>query len=172
VTTRPATPLVRTRTETPFGRLTLVASEAGLRAVLWPDDRPSRVRLAGDVHDLDAAEDPVLAAAAEQLDAYAGGERSGFDLPLDLAGTPFQRAVWAGLGALPYGTTCTYGELAARVATPVAVRAVAGAVGRNPVSIVLPCHRVLGSDGRLTGFAGGLDVKRRLLDHERAHARP
>lgn len=154
--------------DTPFGRLTLVASDAGLRAILWPDDRPGRVALPDELDD-DPGH-PVLAAAAEQLDEYAAGERRTFDLPFDLHGTAFQQRVWHGLAGIPYGAMWSYAELAGRVATPSSVRAVAAAVGRNPISILVPCHRVVGSDGGLTGFAGGLDVKRRLLDHERAHA--
>lgn len=160
--------LARTRHDTPFGTLTLLASPAGLRAVLWPDERPGRVPLPHPVDD--DTDDPVLAAAAEQLDEYAAGRRRSFDLPLDLHGTDLQRRVWERLTEIPYGRTCTYAEHARRIGRPAAVRAVAAAIGRNPLSIVLPCHRVVGSDGRLTGFAGGLDVKRRLLDHEQGAA--
>lgn len=156
--------LVRIRHTTPFGELTLVASDAGLRAVLWPVERDGRVRLPPGIGD--DADHPVLRASIEQLDQYVAGQRRGFDLPLDLHGTDLQRLVWEGLAGIPYGATRTYGEHAAQVGRPSAIRAVAAAIGRNPVSIVLPCHRVVGSDGGLTGFAGGLEAKRALLDHE------
>lgn len=156
--------LVTTRHPTPFGELTLVASSAGLRAVLWPVEREGRVRLPEEVRE--DPDDELLLTAARQLDEYAAGRRRSFDLPLDLHGTELQRATWERLADIPFGETCTYGEHAARIGRPQAVRAVAAAIGRNPVSIVLPCHRVLGSDGSLTGFAGGLDTKRLLLDHE------
>lgn len=157
--------LSRTRHDTPFGTLTLLASPHGLRAVLWPDERDGRVRLPDDV--LDDPGDPTLVATVEQLDQYVAGQRRTFDVPLDLHGTELQRRTWERLADIPYGATCTYGEHAACVERPRAVRAVAAAIGRNPLSIVLPCHRVVGSDGSLTGFAGGLEVKRRLLVHER-----
>ena len=105
--------------------------------------------------------------AIRQLDEYFAGARRSFDLPLALEGTPFQRRVWQALAGIPYGETIDYGELARRVGRPGAARAVGGANARNPVSIVLPCHRVVGAGGRLTGYAGGLDVKRGLLEHER-----
>lgn len=161
-------PFVSCTHDTPFGTLTVVASAAGLRALLWPDEREGRVRLPEGVD-----EDPrhaVLERTIAQLDEYAAGERRTFDLPLDLHGTELQRLTWKRLAEIPYGETCTYGEHATRVGRPSAVRAVAAAIGRNPLSIVLPCHRVVGSDGSLTGFAGGLGVKRRLLDHERGRA--
>lgn len=109
----------------------------------------------------------ALADAAAQLAAYVAGTRQSFDLPLDLTGTPFQRRVWHALLAIPYGETVTYRDLACDLGRPGGAQAVGGAVARNPVSIVVPCHRVLGSDGSLTGYAWGLHVKRWLLDHER-----
>ena len=156
--------LTRTTHQTPFGDLTLVASAAGLRAVLWPVERDRRVPLPAEMDE--DADHPILVAAIEQLDEYATGVRRSFELPLDLHGTELQRLTWERLADIPYGETSTYAEHAARVGRPSAVRAVATAIGRNPLSIVLPCHRVLGSDGSLTGFAGGVDTKRRLLDHE------
>jgi methylated-DNA-[protein]-cysteine S-methyltransferase len=108
-----------------------------------------------------------LADATAQLTEYVGGARQSFDLPLDLAGTPFQRRVWAALLAIPYGETTTYRDLARDLGQPGGAQAVGGAVARNPVSIIVPCHRVLGSDGSLTGYAWGVHVKRWLLDHER-----
>jgi methylated-DNA-[protein]-cysteine S-methyltransferase len=106
---------------------------------------------------------------AEQLSAYFSGTRSAFDLPLRLEGTEFQRRVWAQLQAIPYGETISYGDLAGRVGSPGAARACGLANGRNPVSIIVPCHRVIGANGQLTGYGGGLDRKTWLLDHEAAH---
>ena len=157
-----STGLVRTEMPSPLGMLTLVGSDAGLRAVVWPGDRVGRVPL-GPTDEGDA---PVLAETRRQLDEYFAGDRRQFDLPLDLVGSEFQVAVWRSLADIPYGTTATYGEQAARLGKPAAVRAVGAANGRNPVSIVLPCHRVVGADGSLTGFAGGHAAQRWLLDHE------
>lgn len=153
----------------PVGELTLVATIHGLRAVLWPDDE-DRVKLPDAMH-----EDPtcdVLVDAKRQIGEYFAGQRTSFDLPLDLRGTEFQRAAWMALADIPFGTTASYGEQAARIGRPTAVRAVGAANGRNPVSIVLPCHRVVGSNGSLTGFAGGLNSKRLLLQHEGALGEP
>ncbi len=150
--------------ESPVGTLMLVAGAAGLRAVLWPDDDAARVGLALTTAPRGSA--PVLAQAARQLDEYFAGHRAGFDLPLELYGTAFQRATWRALAEIPYGETRTYAEQAARLGRPRAARAVGAANARNPLSIVLPCHRVVGSDGRLRGFAGGPEVKASLLAHE------
>ena len=142
---------------TPLGPFELIASDAGL----------TRARFAG--HAAPAPEpDGPLADAAAQLEAYFAGDLQAFDVALDLGGTPFQRAVWDALRAIPYGETTTYRELAAQLGRPAAVRAVGAAVGRTPVPVVVPCHRVLGSDGSLTGYVGGLERKRALLDLERA----
>jgi methylated-DNA-[protein]-cysteine S-methyltransferase len=149
----------------PVGRLTLVASDEGLSAVLWEDDRPGRVPLS--IAGEDRAH-PVLVDAERQLGEYFAGKRTRFELPLDVVGTPFQRQVWDVLRTIPFGETRSYAEIAARIGRPRAVRAVGAANGRNPLSIVAPCHRVIGSSGELTGFAGGLDVKARLLAFERA----
>jgi methylated-DNA-[protein]-cysteine S-methyltransferase len=152
------------RVATPIGTLTLVAGDAGLRAVLWPGE-------ASPAGAAEAPDDAVLAAAAEQIRAWFAGERTAFDLPLDLgAATAFQRREWLALAEIPYGETRSYGEQARRLGVPRAARAVGAANGRNPLSIVLPCHRLVGADGALTGFSGGLDVKRALLDHEAATA--
>lgn len=110
--------------------------------------------------------------AREQLDAYFAGSLTQFDIPIAPRGTAFQEAVWKALLAIPYGTTATYAEIARRLGKPAAVRAVGAANGRNPISIVIPCHRVVGSGGSLVGYAGGLDRKRRLLDLERGGAAP
>ncbi len=114
--------------------------------------------------------DGVLAEARAQLTAYFAGERTDFDLPLDPAGTPFQRRVWESLRTIPYASTRSYGELAAQIGQPSASRAVGLANGRNPISIIVPCHRVIGANGTLTGYGGGLERKRVLLDLERGAA--
>ena len=114
---------------------------------------------------------PILRAAAQQLHEYFSGQRQSFDLPLQPAwGTPFQRAVWQALQRIPYGRTSTYGDIARDIGNPKAVRAVGAAIGQNPHSIIVPCHRVVGANGSLTGFAGGLDRKQHLLHHEATHA--
>jgi len=151
----------------PVGRLTLVANDEGLAAVLWENDRPGRVKLNIEAED---AGHPVLIEAERQIQEYFAGRRTAFALPLDVAGTPFQRAVWNALLTIPFGQTRTYGEIARQIGSPAAVRAVGAANGRNPVSIVAPCHRVIGANGKLTGFAGGLEAKARLLALEQARA--
>jgi methylated-DNA-[protein]-cysteine S-methyltransferase len=147
----------------PVGRLTLVASDAGLRAILWENDRPGRVPLGTSA---DEPDHPVLGGARRQLDDYFAGQRRVFDLPLDPVGTPFQQRVWTALGRIPFGHTRTYGAIAADLGDPKCVRAVGAANGRNPISIVVPCHRVIGASGSLTGYAGGVEAKRRLLGLE------
>ena len=112
--------------------------------------------------------DPLLLEAAGQLSAYFAGERREFDLPLAPRGTPFQREVWAAVAAVPYGETATYAQIAAAVGRPSACRAVGAANGRNPVPVIVPCHRIIGAAGALTGYGGGLDRKRSLLDLEAA----
>ncbi len=160
-------PLWQARIASPFGELRLVTSQRGLRAILWPVDH-LRVPLTSAPIDVDAAENEVLASAAAQLQEYFSGARRVFDLALDPVGTDFQVAAWRALGDIPFGTTVSYSEHAARLGKPSAVRAVGAANGRNPISIVLPCHRVIGRDGSLTGFAAGLDAKAWLLRHEGA----
>jgi methylated-DNA-[protein]-cysteine S-methyltransferase len=149
----------------PVGKLTLVATSEGLAAILWENDRPGRVRLTIDARD---DRHPVLLEAERQLGEYFGGRRKTFALTLDLAGTAFQRKVWNALLTIPFGETRSYAQIARQIGSPSAVRAVGAANGRNPVSIVAPCHRVIGSTGKLTGFAGGLDVKAQLLSLEGA----
>jgi methylated-DNA-[protein]-cysteine S-methyltransferase len=146
--------------DSPVGRLTLVATDDGLAGILWENDRPRRVRLNVEAED---NSHPVLIEAERQLREYFAGDRKAFALPLDLAGTEFQRKVWSALLTIPFGETRSYGQIARQIGQPGAVRAVGAANGRNPVSIVAPCHRVIGATGKLTGFAGGLDVKARLL---------
>jgi methylated-DNA-[protein]-cysteine S-methyltransferase len=148
----------------PVGELTLVADDRGLAAILWEDDRPGRVRLGALA---EKADHPVLLETERQLGEYFAGERRTFDVPLSFAGTDFQKRVWAALLAIPFGETRSYGEIAHQLGTPGASRAVGAANGRNPISIIAPCHRVVGSNGKLTGFAGGLDAKAFLLDLER-----
>ncbi|WP_176590946.1 methylated-DNA--[protein]-cysteine S-methyltransferase [Sphingobium sp. EM0848] len=147
----------------PVGKLTLVASENGLAAVLWENDDPRRVRLEPRV---EGGEHPVLDGARRQLGEYFAGQRTAFDLPLDFKGTDFQRRVWAALLTIPFGETRSYADIAAQIGKPSACRAVGAANGRNPISIIAPCHRVVGANGALTGFAGGLKAKRYLLGLE------
>jgi methylated-DNA-[protein]-cysteine S-methyltransferase len=152
----------------PVGRLKLVATDDGLAAVLWEHDSPRRVRLNVDRED---PVHPVLVEAERQLAEYFAGQRQAFTLKLDVTGTPFQRKVWNALLTIPFGETRSYGEIAAQVGSPEARRAVGAANGRNPVSIVAPCHRVIGASGQLTGFAGGLEAKALLLTLEAAGKR-
>jgi methylated-DNA-[protein]-cysteine S-methyltransferase len=158
---------VHTTMDSPVGVLTVVATDDGIRAILWPDDDPARVP-AGE--STGAADHPVLAAAVTQLAEYFAGERKDFDLPLDPVGTRFQQQAWTALREIPYGETVSYGEQAERLGDKNKARAVGAANGKNPISIVVPCHRVIGSSGSLTGFAGGLDAKNWLLDHERRNS--
>ncbi|WP_294391954.1 methylated-DNA--[protein]-cysteine S-methyltransferase [uncultured Sphingomonas sp.] len=156
--------LARTVIDSPVGRLTLVAGDEGLVAVLWPDDDPARVPLPSST---ERADHPVLVESARQLADYFVGRRESFTIALDFRGTLFQVAVWRALLDIPFGETRTYADVARRIGRPDAVRAVGAANGRNPISIIAPCHRVVGSGGALTGFAGGLAAKRVLLDLER-----
>lgn len=156
-------PLAYKTMPSPVGTLTLITSDTGLAAILWEDDRPGRVR-PGAIEE--HADHPVLIQTETQLRDYFAGERTRFDLPLDPVGTAFQKRVWEALLTIPFGKTRTYGEIARAIGSPNAVRAVGGANGRNPLSIVAPCHRVIGGNGALTGFAGGLKAKRYLLAHE------
>lgn len=160
---------VQSRTATPMGDVRLAASARGLVGLWFDGQRHLPAQLDGpgawpadDAH-------PVLRAAASQIREYLDGTRMRFDLPLDLSGgTPFQQAVWRALLAIPRGSTTSYGAIARALGNPAAVRAVGAAVGRNPVSVAVPCHRVLGSTGGLTGYAGGLHRKTALLRLEAA----
>jgi methylated-DNA-[protein]-cysteine S-methyltransferase len=156
------------RIPSPVGRLTLVATDAGLAAILWENDRLERVRLDLSAEDSDH---PVLIEAERQLEEYFAGRRTRFALALDPSGTAFQRRVWDALLTIPFGETRSYADIARQIGNPSAARAVGAANGRNPLSIVAPCHRVIGSNGALTGFAGGLDVKARLLAFEGSYGR-
>lgn len=144
----------------PVGELTLVARGNALAAVLWENERENRVRL-GPLHRDD--QHPLLQETARQLAAYFARERQTFELPLDFSGTAFQREVWAALLTIPFGETRSYAQIAQQIGRPQAVRAVGAANGRNPISIIAPCHRVIGASGSLTGFAGGLPAKQLLL---------
>jgi methylated-DNA-[protein]-cysteine S-methyltransferase len=146
--------------KSPVGQLTLVGSDQGLAAVLWEDDDPSRVRLP-DVHE--DADHPLLLQAQQQLEEYFAGKRRKFTVALDPAGTDFQNQVWNALRTIPFGETRSYGQIAEQIGRHKAVRAVGAANGANPLSIIVPCHRVIGANGKLTGFAGGLKIKARLL---------
>jgi methylated-DNA-[protein]-cysteine S-methyltransferase len=149
----------------PVGELKLLASADGLAAILWESDSPARVR-----RNVVATEDrnPILVETTRQLAEYFAGRRTAFDLPLDFAGTEFQAKVWRALLTIPFGETRTYADIARQIGHPAAVRAVGAANGRNPISIVAPCHRVIGANGELTGFAGGLAAKAFLLRLEGA----
>ncbi|OJT97199.1 MAG: hypothetical protein BGN82_02315 [Alphaproteobacteria bacterium 65-7] len=152
----------------PVGRLTLVAGERGLAAILWEKDDPKRVRL--NIVKQDPGH-PVLRETERQLGEYFAGKRTSFTVPLDFRGTDFQKQVWRALLTIPFGQTRSYAQIARQVNNPKAVRAVGAANGRNPISIIAPCHRVIGASGKLTGFAGGLKAKARLLALEAAYLR-
>jgi methylated-DNA-[protein]-cysteine S-methyltransferase len=143
-----------------LGKLKLVASAGSLVAVLWEEEHPNRVKL--DIAKLDRRH-PILLETERQLGEYFAGARTRFELPLELRGTAFQKRVWRALTEIPFGKTRTYFEMAKTIGAPKACRAVGAANGKNPLSIVIPCHRVIGADGTLTGFAGGLERKATLL---------
>ena len=149
----------------PVGALRLIASDSALVAVLWANEPPGRVPT--EASEADAAH-PILAETERQLAEYFAGTRRAFDLPLEFRGTAFQRRVWTALLSIPFGETRSYGEIARQLGDAGASRAVGAANGRNPISIIAPCHRVIGQSGRLTGFAGGIENKAFLLDLERA----
>ncbi|NIF70823.1 MULTISPECIES: methylated-DNA--[protein]-cysteine S-methyltransferase [Burkholderia] len=148
------------RIPSPVGELTLVARDDKLVAILWENDRPTRVKL-GPMRDDD--EHPVLVETARQLREYFAGQRTDFALDIEFHGTEFQKRVWNALLTIPFGETRSYRDIAVQVGNHKATRAVGAANGRNPLSIVAPCHRVIGTSGDLTGFAGGKDKKAALL---------
>lgn len=152
--------------ESPLGPLTLRGDRHGLAGLRFPESGAPADATGAVPKDAADHDSEAVAVAVRQLDEYFGGSRRRFDLGLHLAGTPFQRAVWERLLTIPYGTTVSYSALAADLGRSSAVRAVAAAVGRTPVPILVPCHRVVASDGGLTGYLGGLDRKRALLDLE------
>jgi methylated-DNA-[protein]-cysteine S-methyltransferase len=151
----------------PIGNLKLVASDKGLVAILWQTDSPRRVRLTDLVEN---PEHPVLLRTEQELNEYFSAKRDAFTVPLDMRGTTFQKQVWEALLGIPFGETRTYGQLANQLNNPRATRAVGAANGRNPIAIIVPCHRVIGFSGKLTGFAGGLDAKAHLLKLEGSDA--
>lgn len=150
--------------DSPVGRLRLIANEKALVAVLWENEQLKRIQLAELMVE---PEHPVLLQVRQQLEEYFEGNRQRFDIPLDFAGTEFQKLVWTELLKIPYGQTRSYGQIAQAIGRPKAMRAVGAANGRNPISIIAPCHRVIGASGALTGFAGGLDNKTILLNLEK-----
>lgn len=152
----------------PLGDLTIIVSVRGVRALLWEVEKAGRVR----VGDAVPAAHEVIEEARRQLADYFSGSRVAFDLPLDPVGTDFQQRAWQALREIPYGETISYGTQARRLGDVGLARAVGAANGRNPISIIVPCHRVIGSSGSMTGYAAGIDAKRFLLDHERAVAHP
>ena len=148
----------------PIGPLFLVADDEGLREVRFASERRAHSPEQGWLHS-----PQKLAEVRRQLEAYFAGERHTFDLPLTPQGTPFQQMVWQALTTIPFAMTTSYGRLSQQIRRPTASRAVGAANGRNPIPIIIPCHRVIGSNGKLTGFAGGLAAKQWLLEHELAH---
>ncbi len=149
---------------TPVGNLRIVVTDAAVVAILWEKERTGRVKLA---RATPRPNHPLLREAERQLREYFTGRRTEFDLPLAPEGTAFQKRAWKALRRIPFGETRSYADQAKRIGSPKACRAVGAANGRNPISIVVPCHRVIGSDGSLTGFAGGENVKRTLLELEK-----
>jgi len=145
---------------TVLGKLKLIASDKGLAAILWENDKPDRVRLENPIED---KKHPILLQTERELSEYLAGKRKTFSVKFDPAGTPFQSKVWEALEKIPFGETCSYAAIAKKIGNVKAVRAVGAAIGRNPISVMVPCHRVIGSSGDLTGFAGGLDTKKFLL---------
>jgi methylated-DNA-[protein]-cysteine S-methyltransferase len=158
------TEILTSTIESPIGPLTLVALDGVLTNVSMHEQRHGSPLLDAAIRD-----DAWFKDVADQLDAYFAGELTSFDLEMNMLGTPFQQKVWSRLCEIPYGETISYGELARRVGNPRASRAVGLANGRNPVALIVPCHRVIGADGSLTGYGGGLERKTWLLDHERKH---
>lgn len=143
----------------PFGELVLFASDNGICGCFFAHRVPEELIIPENAS-------PFLDQAEEQLTEYFSGDRQSFDLKLDTSGTEFQKSVWDSLRRIPFGYTKSYGDIAEEIGNPKAVRAVGLANGANPVSVIVPCHRVIGADGTLTGFGGGLDMKRKLLEHE------
>lgn len=148
----------------PVGQLKLVATETALVAVLWENENPNRVRLAELIENV---QHPILLETQKQLNEYFEGQRQVFDLPLDFEGTEFQQKVWQALLTIPFGETRSYKQIAEQIGNVKAVRAVGAANGKNPISIITPCHRVVGANGKLVGFAGGLENKVILLKIEK-----
>lgn len=152
--------------DAPIGRLMIAADAHGIRALEFPQNRHP-VKRVGEWREGDT---PLLRQAIDQLGEYFDGRRQSFDLPLSARGTPFQHVVWQALRDIPFGHTWSYAQLAQRIGKPTAMRAVGAANGRNPIPIIVPCHRVIGANGTLTGFGGGIDCKRFLLELEQRRA--
>ncbi len=155
--------LYNKKIQTPVGQLTLVAHDQALVAVLWENDDPTRVKLSESFEQNDH---PLLAEVEKQLAEYFAGQRTQFNIPLDFHGTAFQKSVWSTLLKIPFGETRSYKQIAESIGNVKAVRAVGAANGKNPISIIAPCHRVIGANGKLVGFAGGLKNKDILLNLE------
>ena len=151
--------------DSPVGALKLVAHDQALVAVMWDNEDHKRVRLA---ELIESPQHPMLHKVKQQLEQYFAGQRQQFDLPIDFQGTDFQQQVWQALLTIPYGETRSYKEIALQIGNAKAVRAVGAANGKNPISIIAPCHRVIGASGALVGFAGGLDKKQILLSLEQS----
>ena len=149
--------------QSPVGALKLVADDSGLAAILWENDDPARVKL-GEMQEQD--NHPLLLETERQLKEFFAGKRSDFSVKLAFSGTEFQKKVWNALLTIPFGETRSYMQIARQIGSPKAMRAVGAANGKNPISIIAPCHRVIGANGKLTGFAGGLEAKACLLDIE------
>jgi methylated-DNA-[protein]-cysteine S-methyltransferase len=156
-----------TTIDSPVGVLRIIAGDRGLRAILWGAEDAARIASI-DEGELVEGRTPLLDRAVAQLEEYFAGTRREFDLPLDPFGTPFQQSAWMILRTIPYGKTISYGQQARQLGDPNKARAVGAANGKNPIPIIVPCHRVVGAKGELTGFGGGLDGKRWLLEHEGA----
>jgi len=164
-------PISFTRLKSPLGQLVITATEAAVTGVYFPTSRrgpPPTHQVSWVETNGDSPAGKILARAREQLDEYFARARTTFDLPLEALGSAFEHRVWNALRAIPYGTTTSYGEIAKKLGDKFAMRAVGLANGKNPIPIIVPCHRVVGSKGELTGFGGGLDSKRWLLEHEGA----
>ncbi|SFC46162.1 methylated-DNA-[protein]-cysteine S-methyltransferase [Polaromonas sp. OV174] len=162
--------MVQTTYQSPLGPMILAATDKGLAGLWFEGQRHLPTELSGQAGSWPRNDEhPLLQETCRQLSEYFAGRRSHFELPLDLAyGTEFQQSVWQALLAIPQGDTASYGEVSQRIGKPAAVRAVGAAVGRNPISVIVPCHRVMGSNGSLTGYAGGLERKTALLKLEHA----
>ena len=155
--------LYNKKIQTPVGQLTLVAYDQALVAVLWENDDPTRVKLS---ESFEQNEHPLLVEVEKQLAEYFAGQRTQFNIPIDFHGTAFQKSVWSALLQIPFGETRSYKQIAESIGNVKAVRAVGAANGKNPISIIAPCHRVIGANGKLVGFAGGLKNKDILLNLE------
>ena len=155
--------LYNKKIQTPVGQLTLVAHDQALVAVLWENDDPTRVKLSENFEQNDH---PLLKEVEKQLIEYFAGQRTQFNIPIDFHGTAFQKSVWSALLQIPFGETRSYKQIAESIGNVKAIRAVGAANGKNPISIIAPCHRVIGANGKLVGFAGGLKNKDILLNLE------